>query len=69
MEKVSFDKVCVGSEDTIMDGKQFYTLETLMKHAGVTHIALLKMDIEGWEMNVFDSMPAVPPDAAVSAIL
>jgi len=38
------------------DNPPMYTLETLMKQNGHTHIDLLKIDIEGWEFDTLTTL-------------
>jgi len=58
-----FEKYCLGSRDEVINGRQYLTIQTLMEKSGVNHVQFFKMDIEGYEMEVFDAMlrPPYPP--------
>ena len=56
-----FANSCVGARDEVMDGRQFYRLQSLMERRGHAGVSLLKMDVEGAEMEVFGQLLAVPP--------
>lgn len=61
IHNVFFDKVCLGSSDVEIAGKgQFHTFKYLLKKNKHSFIQLLKMDIEGYEMEVFSSMLQLP---------
>jgi len=55
-----FHNWCLGSEDTVIDGKIFKTLATIAKELKVKSIDLLKMDIEEYEWPVFESLLTQP---------
>jgi hypothetical protein len=57
---VVFDKTCLGDHNNVIDSKQFHTLGFLMKKYNHKFIQLLKMDIEGFEMEVFASILQAP---------
>ena len=57
---VVFKKWCLGAKDQVIEGRQFYTIQTIMNLVNVTHVQYFKMDIEGYEMDVFDAL-LVPP--------
>ena len=58
---VNFHPWCLGSSDAIIDGHQFYTLGTIMRKLGTPVVDLLKMDIEGFEIDVINSFSKVVP--------
>ncbi|KAJ7777901.1 methyltransferase domain-containing protein [Mycena maculata] len=45
-----------GTDHTSDDGHKMYTLETLMKMNGHTHIDILKIDIERWEFETLTAL-------------
>ncbi len=47
---------CLGNDEIDKEGKQFYTLSTIMKKLGHKDLSYLKMDIEGWETAVYETM-------------
>eukprot|EP01034_Spumella_vulgaris_P022012 gene22012-28105_t len=53
---VKFDKICLGSKNEVVNGRQYLTIQKLLEKHDNTPISLFKMDIEGYEMEVFDSM-------------
>ncbi len=57
---VQFEKICLGVENTVDDGHQFNTLEFLMNKHNTTSISLLKMDIEGYEVEVLSAILTPP---------
>ena len=57
---VQFEKVCMGERNEFKDGRQYHTLSHLMETHGHEAVQLLKMDVEGFEMYVFNEMLTVP---------
>jgi len=57
--RAHFNKVGFGARDENVGGNQFWTLRTMMKHAGVDWIDILKVDCEGCE---FQNLPQVIGD-------
>uniref|UniRef100_A0A7S3JWW0 Methyltransferase domain-containing protein n=1 Tax=Aureoumbra lagunensis TaxID=44058 RepID=A0A7S3JWW0_9STRA len=59
-----FYKICLGTEDKIdNDGKKYMTWLSMTKLMNASQpgiIVALKMDIEGWEFSVFESMQQEP---------
>lgn len=51
-----FSKVCLGPRDEMKGDREYQTIATLMKKADTSHIQFLKMDIEGYEMEVSDDV-------------
>jgi hypothetical protein len=62
IDRVTFEKVCLGGEDVDFSGRSFRRLSSLMSKNGHSHLNLLKMDIESFEMDVFDTLLRVPFD-------
>lgn len=60
-KNVIFNKWCLGPKDFIAEGgREYRTLESIMQTLNHPSIQLLKMDIEGWEMDVFEAMLKFP---------
>ncbi|KAJ3166560.1 hypothetical protein HDU87_002075 [Geranomyces variabilis] len=51
---------CLGAKDEVIDGRQYKRLSTVAKELKIPHISLLKMDIEGYEFGVFESLLTEP---------
>ena len=62
VERLKFEKSCLGGEDSIIAGLQFHTLRYLMESNGHRSVTLLKMDIEGAEFFVFQGILKNPLD-------
>lgn len=60
IDNVVFEQTCLGARDEVIDGRQYHTIEYLMKQHGMQAIQLFKMDIEGYEMEVFDALLTPP---------
>ena len=58
--RLHFEKACVGDRDEIIEGRQYRTLQSLMKANGHRSVSLLKMDIETYEFDVFRGLLADP---------
>jgi hypothetical protein len=54
-ERIFLHKWCLGEEDAQLGGRQFYTYDTIFSKLGHTTVELLKMDIEGYEWDVYNS--------------
>ncbi|KAJ8522215.1 hypothetical protein ONZ45_g1141 [Pleurotus djamor] len=56
--RTHFKPFALGGEDKHgeQDDPKMYTLSTLMKQNGHTHIDILKIDIEGWEFDTLTSL-------------
>lgn len=56
INRLTFNKICFGPENTEIDGRVYRTMETIMSDRKHTHLDLLKMDIEGWEHSVLSQI-------------
>ena len=50
-KRINMHKWCLSSEDTVIEGQEFKSWNSLISGVGVDHVDLLKLDIEGYEWN------------------
>ncbi len=60
IERVTFEPVCLGRVSEVIDNRHYHSLKYLMKKHNHSSVSLLKMDIEGFEMDVFNDILTVP---------
>lgn len=68
--RIHFHSVCIGGEDSSSGetGRKYRSLQGIARELGHTHIDLIKMDIEGHEYNVVESIFRGIADGAAASL-